>query len=232
MTTRKFDWTAFSLLAVLVLMLGAIAYGMPRGTRETAEAASTAPTAATGAAHDAAAHDHAASESAPRGGAFSLADLDATWLDQAGAERPLLGAEDGRLTVLTMAYTSCTVSCPRLIADLKRIEGSLSDAQRARVEFVMVSLDPARDTPARLGAYARDLHLDATRWALLTGDAEDIRELAAAIRVRYVMEANGEVSHTNRIVVLDAGGRPVHWQAGIGSGVEGSVTAITSAISR
>lgn len=220
MTMRKFDWTAFSLLAVLVLMLGAIAYGMPRGTPETAEAP------------PAVAHDHAAPAAAPRGSPVSLADLDATWRDQSGAERPLLGADDDRLTVLTMAYTSCTVSCPRLIADLKRIEGSLTETQRARVEFVMVSLDPARDTPARLGAYARDLHLDATRWALLTGDAEDIRELAAAIRVRYVMEANGEVSHTNRIVVLDADGRPIHWQAGISSGVEGSVTAITSAIGR
>ena len=59
-----------------------------------------------------------------------------------------------------------------------------------------------------------------------------LTELAAAIRVRYVMEANGEVSHTNRIVVLDADGRPIHWQAGISSGVEGSVTAITSAIGR
>jgi protein SCO1/2 len=226
MTTRQFDRMTFTLLAGLVLVLGAIAYGVRPRSSAAAETTATGDTAGR--------HLHAATADVPEreAGTFSLGDLTATWRDQAGIARPLLGADDGRLAVVTMAYTNCTVSCPRLIADLKRIEGALTGAQRARVEFVMVSLDPARDTPARLAGFARGLHLDPAAWTLLTGSADDVRELAAALGVRYVMEANGEVSHTNRIVVLDAAGTPVHWQAGLGSGVEGTVAAIKGMLSR
>jgi protein SCO1/2 len=219
MTARRFDRMAFALLGVLVIALGAVAYGSPRRAESTA---ASAP------------HQHAepAAREDARDGGFSIGDLTGTWRDQAGRERSVMGDDDGRLTIVTMAYTSCTVSCPRLIADLKRIEGVLAGPQRAKVEFVMVSLDPARDTPGRLAEFARSLHLDPARWALLTGTDADVRELAAALRVRYVTEANGEVSHTNRIVVLDPTGTPIHWQAGIGSGVDGTVRAIEAALAR
>lgn len=166
--------------------------------------------------------------------AFTLFDLDATWQDQAGAPRTLQQAADGRVAVVTMLYTSCAVACPRIVADLKRIEGTLSEEQRGQVTFVIASLDPARDTPERLAQWGTDTHLDPAAWALLAGSDETVRELAAALGVRYTTMADGEVAHSNRIVVLDISGRPVHWQSGLGdvAGVEATAAAVREAINR
>lgn len=218
MTMRSYQRFTFSLLGLLVLALGAVAHSLPRRGSSTAPAAEPM-------------HEHEATAIAELDESpdVSLSDLDATWLDQAGAARTLMGANDDRITVITMLYTSCTVSCPRLVADLKRIEGALSAAERDHVEFVLVSLDPARDTPGRLARFATELHLDAARWTLLTAEDAQIRELASVLRVRYLTDATGEIMHTNRIVVADEAGAIVHWQQGVGSGVPGTIDAIKRA---
>lgn len=212
MTLRAYDRLTFSLLGLLVLALGAIAFGTSgRDAHATHAARGTSE----------------ANESAPGDDAISLHDLDLSWRDQTGATRTLLRGD--RIAVVTMLYTSCTVSCPRLVADLKRIEGAFGEPERAKVEFVLVSLDPARDTPERLARFAADLHLDPTRWTLLTGDESSVRELAAALRVKYLADASGEIMHTNRIVVVGESGAIVHWQEGVGSGVPATIDAIRRA---
>ncbi len=210
MTMREYQRFTLWLLGLLVLGLGAVAYGAPRHESVVA-------------AH---AHEAAATVESDEHPDVSLSDLDAKWLDQAGAARTLMGADDDRVAVITMLYTSCTVSCPRLVADLKRIEGALSAAERDHVEFVLVSLDPARDTPERLTRFATDLHLDASRWTLLTAEDAQVRELASVLRVRYLTDAAGEIMHTNRIVVANEDGAIVHWQEGVGAGVPATIDAI------
>ena len=223
----RFDRTAFALLLLIGGVLGAIAYG--RGS--TNAAASQVSSAKPADAHE---HHEPADEgrSAPSS-RVSLADLTSAWRDQTGTERTLTGPrEDRRLAVVTMLYTNCTVSCPRLIADLKRIEGALTEEQRERVEFIILSLDPARDTPEKLAAFAKDMRADDERWTFLNGSDAAVREVASVLRVRYVTESNGEISHTNRIVVLDEAKEPIHWQAGLGSGVPGTVEAIQAQTAR
>ena len=125
-----------------------------------------------------------------------------------------------------MLYTNCTVSCPRILVDLKRIEAGLSADQLKDVRFVIASIDPARDTPARLSAWAADVRLDTSRFTLLTAPDATVRELAAALRVRYLPEPNGEFGHSNRIVVLDADGAIIHWQAGLGAGADETIAVL------
>jgi protein SCO1 len=146
----------------------------------------------------------------------SLYDLPAEWRDHAGAARTL-SSFAGRVQVLTMVYTRCTSTCPLILADLKRIEASIPESERTSLGFVLVSLDSDRDTPGRLAAWAADTRLDLSRWTLLSGSDEAVRELAATIDVRYQRQRDGEMAHTNAIVVLDTRGIIAHQQLGLGS---------------
>jgi protein SCO1 len=145
---------------------------------------------------------------------FSIYHSETVWTDQHGAERPL-DSLAGRVQVVGMVYTSCAYACPRMLMDMKRIEGELGGS--ADVGFVMVSIDPARDTPERLAEYARGARLEGDRWVLLTGGDDDVLELAALLGVQYRRMANGEFVHSNFLSILDRDGQVAHRQMGLGA---------------
>jgi protein SCO1/2 len=159
---------------------------------------------------------------------FSVYELDARWRDQDGRDR-VPGSLRGRVQVVAMVYTNCTHTCPAIVAELKRLEAALDPAERGRVGFVLVSLDPERDTPAQLKAFATSMRLDASAWTLLTGDADSVREMAALLGIRYRAEADAQISHSNTYLVLDTDGRIVHRQDGVGSGTGPALARIRAA---
>lgn len=141
---------------------------------------------------------------------FSVYELDTPWRDQDGRERTLASL-GGKVRVVAMIYTHCSHTCPLIVDDLKRMERALPPADRERAGFVLVSLDPARDTPERLEEWAEHTaHLDPARWTLLTGGEDGVRELAALLGIRYRPEAGEEISHSNAYLVLDPRGRIVY----------------------
>jgi protein SCO1/2 len=161
---------------------------------------------------------------------FSVYELAKPWKDQDGRERTLASL-GGKVRVLAMVYTHCTHTCPQIIVDFKQLEARLTTAERADAGFVLVSLDPARDTPARLREFATETRLDTSRWTLLTGSDESVREIAALLGIRYRAEAAGEISHSNAYLVLDREGRIVHRQDGLGGDPAETLAAIRSAAS-
>ena len=156
---------------------------------------------------------------------WSLYDLPSAWRDQRGAA-VRLPALAGKVRVVAMVYTSCHATCPLIVADLKRIEASIPAARRDAVGFVLVSLDPARDTPGRLAEWAARTQLDPACWTLLAGDDDSVRELSAALGVRYQAQADGALAHTNAITVLDATGAVAHQQLGLGDPADATVAAV------
>ncbi len=70
-------------------------------------------------------------------------------------------------TVLVVPFlTLCTDICPLDTGNLLQVEHSLvSDRSASKVQLVELSVDPVRDTPGRLAAYA---HLTGASWELLT----------------------------------------------------------------
>ena len=63
-----------------------------------------------------------------------------------------LSRQLGKVVVLTFGYTSCPDICPTVLAELAQVRERLGRAAK-RVQVVYVSVDPERDTPARLRAY-------------------------------------------------------------------------------
>jgi protein SCO1/2 len=64
-----------------------------------------------------------------------------------------LGARRGGLTFVYFGYTHCPDVCPTTLSDWARARASLG-SNGAAVNFVFVSVDPERDTPATVQAYA------------------------------------------------------------------------------
>lgn len=169
--------------------------------------------------------DHANGEPLGTPTDFSIYHLDAPWYDQQGQVRQLASL-GGRVQVVAMVYTNCGYACPRILMDMKRIEGELPAELRDRVGFVMVTIDPERDTPERLAAYAGAVHLDPARWTLLTAPDNTVLELAALLGVKYRRISETDFSHTNVITVLDQRGEIVHRQMGLGAAPHGTLRVI------
>ncbi len=149
----------------------------------------------------------------PALGDLSLYQLESAWTDQNGQSRSLVSLA-GQPQLVAMTYTSCQVSCPVIVADLKRIEAAL-DQKSVAAGIVLFSLDPTRDTPEKLAAYALEQGLS-SRWTLLRAPDDQVREMAALLGVRYIRSQDGEYAHSNMISVLDEEGALAFQQKGLG----------------
>lgn len=136
----------------------------------------------------------------------SVYQLPASLTDSAGRE---LAWRDlrGKPRVATMFYASCRYICPLVIDSIRSIERRLSPAERQRIGFVLVSMDPERDSPEALARLMTERRLDAARWQLLQPRAGDLRALAGILGIRYRLLADGEFNHTTSLVLLDSDGR-------------------------
>jgi protein SCO1/2 len=135
----------------------------------------------------------------------SLYQIPGSWTDQDG-NRFELGALRGNPVVIVLFYGTCDSVCPTVVRSVKKLDGMLSEADRARTRFVLVTIDPSVDTPEHLRAYADENGLDAARWRLLNGDPDQVRVLANALGIKYRAKGTGQYSHTVRVTLLDREG--------------------------
>jgi protein SCO1/2 len=117
-----------------------------------------------------------------------------------------LSQSRGQAVVLTFGYTYCPDICPTNLATLAAALRQLG-GQADRVQPLFISLDPGRDTAARLGPYLAYFH---PKLIGLTGSAEDLKRVADRYRVRYAFTGGGDrytLDHTASIYVVDPQGR-------------------------
>ena len=117
-------------------------------------------------------------------------------------------ALQGRPQLVSMLYGNCSLMCPLILESAKAVQKQLSPEQRARLGVAMITLDPARDTPAALAEVAERNRTPAD-WQYLQPDADDVRAVASVLDVRYRFREDGSINHTSVLVLLDAQGRPL-----------------------
>ena len=156
----------------------------------------------------------------------SVYQLSAPMVDQAGRSFDWR-ARRGRPQVVAMFYTSCPYICPLIVDSGKAIESALTPAERARIDLLLVSIDPAHDTPAALAEVAGKRKLDPARWTLASPRADDLRQIAGLLGVRYRALADGNFNHTSALVLLDAEGRVVARTEKIGASADPEFLAAT-----
>jgi protein SCO1/2 len=104
---------------------------------------------------------------------------DVALVDQDGRRVPLTKIlEPGSPLALNFIFTTCTTVCPVMTATFSGLRRRLgSEAEELRM--VSISIDPERDRPAALKAYAERFKAPAA-WRFYTGSAEDVRAVARA----------------------------------------------------
>lgn len=113
----------------------------------------------------------------------------------------------GKPVLVSMFYTSCQYICPLIVDSGKAIERELAPDQQRRLSILLISMDPARDTPAALNEVVAQRKLDSHRWTLGSPPANKVRSVAGVVGIRYRRLADGEFNHTSALVLLDGEGR-------------------------
>ena len=152
------------------------------------------------------------SDAAP---AFSLTD-------QVGREVSLESFR-GRPVIVTFAFGHCETVCPLIVEDVlaarRRIDGPPPPV-------LVVTLDPWRDTPARLRAIAASWRLDADAH-VLSGPPEAVERTLNAWRVPRARNLKtGDITHPSIIYIVDADSRIAYVVTGGAAAIAAAVRAL------
>ena len=105
----------------------------------------------------------------------------------------------GKVVLLFFGYTNCPDECPLTMAHLKLVLESLGD-QAKDVQVVMVSTDPARDTPQALKDFMAHFN---PSFLGLTGPLGELQKAWRGYGV--TVEGGGEI-HSTFLYVIDPSG--------------------------
>jgi protein SCO1 len=126
-------------------------------------------------------------------------------VDHTGKARRL---EDfrGKAVVLFFGFTHCPDVCPTTLADISQAIGQLG-ADAERVQVLMVSVDPERDTPDSLAKYMTAFD---PRFLGLRGDLAATKKVAGEFKIYFEKRKQGDsytVDHSAQSYVIDPQGR-------------------------
>ncbi|MBV9798307.1 MAG: SCO family protein [Solirubrobacterales bacterium] len=141
-------------------------------------------------------------------------------IDENGTTYPLPAAWHGKWVVLAPSLTLCHEVCPMTTGALMELTAQLRQAGlSSQVVVATATVDPWRDTPARLRAYRK---LTGADFTMLTGTQTEIRRLWKFFGVYYARVPQGkppdvdwmthkpetfDVQHTDAVFVVDPAGQ-------------------------
>jgi len=103
-------------------------------------------------------------------------------------------------------FTSCPSICPKVMKQMTILQEEF--ASDDRVKLVSFTLDPVRDTPEKLSAYAHNIGADTDKWWFLVGEKEATYELANEYFVVAYEDATvpGGFDHSGKLLLVDKDG--------------------------
>ncbi|UCE87266.1 MAG: SCO family protein [Deltaproteobacteria bacterium] len=126
--------------------------------------------------------------------------------DQDGRDLALADLR-GKCVLIDFVFTTCDGPCPIVTARHVRLQRALDTELRPRTHFVSISLDPERDTPDALRAYASARGADLSNWSFLTGPPEQVAAVVERYGVGSKREPGGEIEHIVAAFLVDPQGR-------------------------
>ena len=111
----------------------------------------------------------------------------------------------GKKVAINLIYTSCTRECPLETARLVQVQRLLGDRVGKDLFFYSISLDPERDTPAVLKAYAEKFHVG-PGWLFLTGKKDDITLVAKKLGLSSRTDVLSQDGHGATLMIGDEPG--------------------------
>jgi protein SCO1 len=134
-----------------------------------------------------------------------ISETDFTLTDQSGGTFRL-SDQRGKIVMMFFGYTHCPDVCPVTLSNFKRIKEMLGN-QAQHVEFVFITVDPERDSPAVL---RQDLANYDPSIIGLTGTRPELEKVWKAYGVYQARVDNGtadySVNHTSITYLIDPQG--------------------------
>lgn len=118
----------------------------------------------------------------------------------------------GRAMLIYFGFTYCPDVCPASLQVMTAALDRLSEAERAHIQPILISVDPERDTPELLAQYVTAPAFP-DGLVGLTGSPEQVRNAARAYRVFFArVEDDGvssdyTVDHSSILYLMDREGR-------------------------
>ena len=110
-----------------------------------------------------------------------------------------------RVVVISFIFTNCQGACPLMTRNLTMIRDMLPEVERNEIQFVSISLDPVRDTPAAMKKFAQTHDADQDGWLFLTGQPDNVN----FVTKRLGSYTDDLEAHTT--VLIAANVRNAHW---------------------
>nr|WP_096225743.1 SCO family protein [Geobacillus sp. FJAT-46040] len=125
-----------------------------------------------------------------------------------------------KVRLVEFIYTNCPDVCPNTTAQMAKLRDRLKQAGvfGSKVEFITITIDPARDTNEKLQTYTNAFGVmsDGQGWVFLRGSEADTKKVADAFHFQYRDPGNGMIVHTTLAYLLGRNGRVVK-QIGMGT---------------
>jgi len=158
------------------------------GTQSLLAALAFCTLAGTAFAHDPSQHarhdpSQQAPDASPAAGTVRIRLPDTALLDQ--HDNPVRFKTDivgDRLVVVNFIYTTCGTVCPIQSAVFAELQERLGDRIGKEIAMISVSVDPLRDTPARLKQFAAQ-YSAGPGWRFVTGTTQAVDEVLTAFNV-------------------------------------------------
>jgi protein SCO1 len=128
---------------------------------------------------------------------------DFAFTDQTGAPFSSAKALDHKIWVANFIFTNCPGPCPRMSSQMHQVQTALVGDDGFR--FVSFTVDPARDTPPVLAAYAQHFEAQAGKWFFLSGAQKDLHHLSRD--VFQLGNVDGSLEHSTRFALVDGKSR-------------------------
>ena len=137
----------------------------------------------------------------------------------------------GRPALLTFGFGHCATVCPMTVMNARQVQDRFR-AEGLEMDLVVITLDPWRDTPARLPALARQFHLggdgpgeggeggaeggeERAGSYLLSGTVEAVNAALDALQMaRERVPETGDIVHPALVYLLDSEGTIVYAASG------------------
>ena len=104
----------------------------------------------------------------------------------------------GHSWVANLIFTNCPGACPRMSGQLKQVQA----ATGAGVRLVSFTVDPDRDKPEVMAAYAQRFQADASRWSFLTGPRAELDKVSSGFLLGKI-----GLDHSTRFILIDGRAR-------------------------
>lgn len=110
----------------------------------------------------------------------------------------------GKYVALYFGYTYCPDVCPTTLNDLAVMLDDLGPRMADKVQVVMVTVDPERDTVEQLSTY---LNHFAPSYIGMTGEIDEIQPVASQFGIYFEKHADtGLVDHSGAVTIIDPDG--------------------------